>query len=61
MNNFDEYEITFVASVAIGKGEKINLARTLEVLTRRLQTEGYEKYIVGNTHINAIHEPKLGD
>jgi hypothetical protein len=56
MKNFDEYEVVFRATVAIPKGEKLELATLLENLTRRLETAGHEKFLVGHSHIHAIHE-----
>lgn len=56
MKNFDEYEVTFRATVAVPKGEKIGLQPILEALTRRLETAGHEKFLVGHSHIHATHE-----
>ena len=56
MNNFDEYTIVFSATVAIPKGEKLGLGTVLDALTRRLETAGHEKFLVGNSSIHATHE-----
>lgn len=56
MSSFDEYTIVFRASVAIPKGEKIGLGTVLEALTKRLETAGHDKFLVGNTSIHATHE-----
>ena len=56
MSNFDEYTIVFSASVAVPKNEKIELHKVLEALTRRLETAGHEKFLVGNTSIHATNE-----
>lgn len=58
MNNFDEYLVVFSASVAVPKEEKIELHHTLEALTKRLVTAGHEKFLVGNTSIQAQHTAK---
>lgn len=56
MSNFDEYTIVFSATVAIPKGEKLGLGTLLENLTRRLETAGHEKFLVGNSSIHAVNE-----
>jgi hypothetical protein len=56
MSSFDEYTIVFSASVAIPKGEKLGLGTVLDALTRRLETAGHEKFLVGNTSIHATNE-----
>jgi hypothetical protein len=56
MSNFDEYTIVFRASVAIPKGEKLGLETLLDALTRRLETAGHEKFLVGGTGIHAVNE-----
>jgi hypothetical protein len=56
MSNFDEYTIVFSATVAIPKGEKLELGTLLENLTRRLETAGHEKFLVGNSSIHAVNE-----
>lgn len=56
MKNFDEYTIKFTATVAIPKGEKLGLHTLLENLTRRLETAGHEKFLVGNSSIHAVNE-----
>jgi len=61
MNSFDEYEIAFRASVAIPKGEKLGLGTLLENLTKRLETAGHEKFLVGNTSIHATHSNDSGE
>jgi hypothetical protein len=58
MSSFDEYTIVFRASVAIPKGEKLGLATLLDALTRRLETAGHEKFLVGSTGIHAVNETK---
>jgi hypothetical protein len=61
MRSFDEYTIVFRASVAIPKGEKLGLGTLLENLTKRLETAGYEKFLVGNTSIHATYENDKGE
>ena len=56
MSSFEEYTIVFSASVAIPKGEKLGLGTVLDALTRRLETAGHEKFLVGNTSIHAVNE-----
>jgi hypothetical protein len=56
MKNFDEYEMVYRATIAVPKGEKIELHKILEGLTRRLEILGHEKFLVGHGHIHAIHE-----
>lgn len=56
MYNFDEYTIVFRATVAIPKGEKLGLETLLDALTRRLETAGHEKFLVGSTGIHAVNE-----
>lgn len=56
MSNFDEYTIVFRATVAIPKGEKLGLETLLDALTRRLETAGHEKFLVGSTGIHAVNE-----
>jgi hypothetical protein len=56
MSSFDEYTIVFSATVAIPKGEKLGLGTVLDALTRRLETAGHEKFLVGNTSIHATNE-----
>lgn len=56
MSSFEEYTIVFSASVAIPKGEKLGLGTVLDALTRRLETAGHEKFLVGNTSIHATNE-----
>jgi hypothetical protein len=58
MSSFDEYTIVFSASVAIAKGEKLGLGTVLDALTRRLETAGHEKFLVGSTSIHATNETK---
>lgn len=55
MNSFDEYEVVFRASVAIPKGEKLGLGTLIDALTKRLETAGHEKFLVGSTTIHATH------
>jgi hypothetical protein len=61
MNNFNEYTIVFSASVAIPKGEKLGLGTLLENLTKRLETAGHEKFLVGNTSIHATYNNDTGE
>ena len=56
MSNFDEYTIVFSATVAIPKGEKLGLHTLLDNLHRRLETAGHEKFLIGNSSIQATHE-----
>ena len=56
MSSFEEYTVVFSASVAIPKGEKLGLGTVLDALTRRLETAGHEKFLVGNTSIHATNE-----
>lgn len=56
MSSFDEYEIVFRASVAVPKGEKLGLGTLIDALTRRLETAGHEKFLVGSSSIHATNE-----
>ena len=60
MKNFDEYTVVFSATIAIPKGEKLELHKLLEALTKRLETAGHEKFLVGNSSIQATHENGSG-
>ncbi len=60
MKNFDEYTVVFSATIAIPKGEKLELHKLLEALTKRLETAGHEKFLVGNSSIQATHENVSG-
>lgn len=57
MNNFDEYTVVFSASVVVPKNEKLELDKILDALTKRLETAGHEKFLVGNSSIHAKHFP----
>jgi len=61
MNSFNEYEIVFRASVAINKGEKPELGSLINALTKRLETAGHEKFLVGATSISAKTVGDLGE
>jgi hypothetical protein len=61
MNSFDEYEIVFRASVVIPKGEKLGLGTLIGALTKRLETAGHEKFLVGSTSIHATHSNDSGE
>lgn len=56
MSNFDEYTVVFSASIALPKGEKLELHKLLEALSKRLETAGHEKFLVGYASIHATNE-----
>lgn len=61
MNSFNEYEVVFRASVAIPKGEKLGLGTLIDALTKRLETAGHEKFLVGSTSIHATYCNDTGE